>query len=251
MANAIILVCDDAGYGCVDRGILELARRTNLPLCADYLIEQEGAAGRAKEMSSVPNVSIGIHFELSGMSDADRVKAALELARNGTSLGEQEEIRAMAERDARRQLGVFRDALGRDPAHVSTHGNFNADPHDRILPWWHGLMHGLFGDAVPPMQLDAPYIRHNLYGWNLPEREHRPLTPDEFEKKLEAHVGCDYLEFVMHPALPKDDGPALDMLFTADMRVADLKAAIDILQSGIIAKAGFAVAPVSSLATRP
>lgn len=247
MPNSLILVCDDAGYACVDRGILELARRTSVPLCADYLISQDGAAARAKEMDAVPNVSIGLHFELAGVSDADRVKRASDLAKNGTSLGEQEDIRALAERGARSQLALFRETLGRDPAHVSTHGNFNTDPHDRILPWWHELMHELFGGGVPPMQLDAPYIRHNLYGWNLPDRKHLPLTPHEFEKKLSAYDGCGYVEFVMHPALPDGDGAALDMLFTADMRVADLEAAVDIVLSGVIDRSGFSVAPVTSL----
>jgi len=248
MANSLILVCDDAGYECVDRGIRMLAEKTGVPLCADYLIEQDGAVERALTMSALPSVSIGLHFELAGISDADRVEMTHRLLAEGSALGEQEDIRRMAAEDAKRQLDVFRDALGKDPAHISTHGNFNTDVHDCVLPWWTVLMDELFDGKVPPMQLAAPYIRHNLYGWNLPGKKHQPLTPQEFGDKLRAYHGCEYVEFVMHPASPLEGDASIDMLFTEHMRVADLEAAVRILESGVIPEKGFSVVPVTALA---
>ena len=248
MVNALILVCDDAGFDCVDRGIRTLVEKTQVPVCADYLIGQEGAALRAKKMVDTPLVSVGLHFELSDLTDEARVLRAIDLKSEGTSLGEQQEIRLMAQRDARTQLALFREALGRNPAHISTHGNFNTDAHDDVLPWWTELMDELFDGKVPPMQIAAPYIRHNLFGWNLPGHEHVPLEPDEFGRRLAAHHGCEYIEFVMHPALPRDGDQPIGMLFTEQMRVADLEAAVRIIQSGVIEKSGFSIVPVSALA---
>lgn len=249
MQNALILVCDDAGFASVDRGIRMLIDETGVPVCADYLIERDGAAERARMMSEHPLASIGLHFELSEISDADRVALTHALLAEGSVLGEREDIRSIAAKDARRQLALFRETLGRDPSHISTHGNFNTDVHDAVLPWWNELMDALFDGNVPPMQLAVPYIRHNLYGWNLPDRKHEPLTPEQFGQKLRAHAGCGYIEFVTHPALPEESDASLDMLFTAGMRVADVEAAIAIIRSGAVERAGFRIVPVESVAS--
>ncbi len=246
MPSSLILVCDDAGFASVERGIRTLVERTQAPVCAEYLIEQAGAVNRAKAMSALPLVSIGLHFELSGISDADRVKMSKDLAKSGSSLGEQKEIQEKAKIDARRQLEVFRDALGTNPAHVSTHGNFNADVNDVMLPWWIEFMNELFEGDVPPMQLQHPHVRHNLYSWNLPEKARPPRTPEEFSQELLKVKESDIVEFVMHPALPEPGDASLEMLFTAEMRVRDLESAIDIIRSGAIEKSGFEIVAVSS-----
>lgn len=246
MAPALLLVCDDAGYASVDRGIRALAEATGVPLCADYLIEAEGAVERARKMSTMPGVSIGLHFEWSGMSDADRVEFCRELALQGQHLGEQSDIRQQACTDARRQLALFREALGRDPAHISTHGNFNV-AHGRILPWWEELMAELFNGAIPPMQLQIPHVRHNLYTWNLPEVARPPRTPSEFASELAAMQHHPAVEFVMHPALPAAGDASLEMLFTAEMRIADLEAAVAIMESGVIRQGGFEIVAAESL----
>lgn len=246
MQKKLIIVCDDAGFASVDRGIHTLADKTGKPLCADYLIEQEGAVESMKAMSTHPLVSIGLHFELFGMTDADRVALRDRLATKNTFLGAQPDIQERAKRDARRQLKLFRTTLGRDPAHIGTHGNFNTDAENRILPWWTELMEELFGAHVPPMQLQIPHVRHNLYKWNLPATARSPRTPEEFGKELQSMDG-NVVEFVLHPALPQPDDASLDMLFTGDMRIADLEAAILIINSGIIERSGFEIVPVSTL----
>ena len=103
-SQKLLIVCDDAGFASVDRGIIHLAEQANAHVCAEYLIEVEGAAERAKAMSEHPFVSVGLHFELSGMSDADRVAMSRDLQAKGTSLGEQAEIQRKARDDACRQL---------------------------------------------------------------------------------------------------------------------------------------------------
>ncbi len=247
MPKCLLLVCDDAGFASVDRGIRTLADETGLQLCAEYLIEQDGAAMRAKEMSRHPSVSIGMHFELPGISDADRVGLSRDLRTRGTVLGDQADIREGAIAGARRQLERFREALGRDPAHVSTHGDFNVNLDGRVQPWWLELMDELFAGDVPPMQWKHPVVRHNKYSWNIDATKREPLTPGQFEEELRRQES-DIVEFVMHPALPKPGDASLAMLFTAEMRVRDLRSAIDLLQSDCVKRAGFGIVPVSRVA---
>ena len=248
MPTPLILVCDDAGFASVDRGIRVLTQETGRPVSAEYMIEQDGAAERAQRMEGVSNVLRGLHFEWSGITDEARFRLAKELQRRGTSLGEQPDIRRRAVEDARRQLALFRTMLRTEPAHISTHGNFNADAHGNVMPWWKDLMDELFDGDVPPMQLDLPYVRHNLYSWNVPGTARPPRTPVEFSHELEKFRDRDAVEFVMHPALPQHGDASIDMLFTAEMRERDLLSAIRIIRSGVIERAGFAIVPVSSLA---
>ena len=247
MASSLLLVCDDAGYESVDRGIRMFVEKTQMPVCAEYLIERDGAADRARAMAREPLVSVGLHFELSGISDADRVRMARELIAAGSSLGEQEEIQRKAINDARRQLALFQDTLGVHPAHISTHGNFNVSVTGQVLPWWHELMSELFGEHVPPMQLSFPHVRHNLYSWCCPGTARPPCLPEEFGERLSTFRGNDLVEFVMHPALPEPGDASLEMLFTAEMRSHDLAAAMRIIESGVIERTGFRVTPVTAL----
>lgn len=240
----LLLVCDDAGFASVDRGIRALAERTGLPVCADYLIGVEGAARRAREMSAHPLVSVGLHCELEGVTDAERVAQSRALAATGETLGMRAEIRDKAAADARRQLALFRDALGRDPAHVSAHGDFNVGPDGRLLEWWLELMRELFAGSPPPLQHGVPHVRHNLYRWNESAAARPPRTPAEFAEELRRHHDASAVEFVTHPALPGPGDAPLGMLFTAEMRVRDLDSAVEILRSGAIAAEGFAIAPV-------
>lgn len=243
----LLLVCDDAGFASVDRGIRAIADATGKPVCAEYLIEQPGAAARAKEMSTHPLVSIGLHVELAGTTDASRVANANRLKESGETLGQQPFIQEAAKRDARRQLALFREALGRDPAHVSTHGDFHLDPAGAVMPWWIELMEESFGAAVPPMQWERPVVRHNKYSWNLDATKRDALTPDEFEALLRDEPS-EAVEFVLHPALPEPGDSSIEMLFTADMRVRDVEAAIAIVNSGLVERAGFAIVDAASLA---
>lgn len=240
MTKRLLLVCDDAGFASVDRGIRALADATGKPLCAEYLISRPGAADRAKEMERHPLVAIGLHFELAGIDDAERVAMARELKARGTTLGEQEDIRRRALEDAVNQLSIFRQVIDHDPAHISTHGDFHIDADGNVMSWWTDLMNDLFGGNVPPMQLAHPHVRHNLYSWNADATKRPPRTPEEFEALLYEQTS-DIVEFVMHPALPEPGDEGLGMLFTADMRVTDLEAAIAIINSGAIERAGFEV----------
>jgi predicted glycoside hydrolase/deacetylase ChbG (UPF0249 family) len=246
MQRSLHIVCDDSGFASVDRGILHLARETGVPLCADYMIEQEGAVERARAMRTESNVSIGIHFELFGMPDGVRHRRGKELQKQGTSLGEQPEIQEQAIYDARRQIAVFRDALGKDPAHMGTHGDFHTDAHGKVMPWWDDLMQELFGEHQPPLQCSVPIIRHHLYSWNCEGTARAPRTPEEFAEELRKFSHHEVLEFVLHPALPHAGDASIDMLFTAEMRVRDVEAAIEILKSGVIEREGFTIVPVSS-----
>ncbi len=247
MTKQLLIVCDDAGFASVDRGIVAFVEKTGVPVCAEYLIETEGAIERAKEMKRHPLVSVGLHFELSRLPDAERVALARKLKAEGTTLGEQAEIRAMATQDAVNQLAIFRQAMAHDPLHVSTHGDFNVDLEGNVMPWWMDLMKDLFPEGVPPMQWGRPVIRHNKYSWNLDATKREPFTPDEFEAELQKQKS-DIVEFVLHPAIPKSGDTSIEMLFTADMRIADLEAAIAIVQSGCIERAGFEIIAVSALA---
>lgn len=244
--KTLLLVCDDAGHASVDRGIRALADATGMPVCAEYLILTPGAVERAKEMSAHPLVSIGLHVELAGITDADRVTMAKDLRLAGSTLGEQPDVRAKAARDAREQLSVFRAALGHDPVHVSTHGDFNVDASGVVMPWWNDLMHEIFGKTVPPMQWKHPVVRHNMYSWNVAGNKRTPRTAHEFKAELQRQ-SSDVVEFVMHPAAPKPGDAPIDMLFTADMRVGDLAAAIHVITSGCIESAGYRVVPVSEI----
>lgn len=243
----LFIVCDDAGFASVDRGVLALAEATGKPLCAEYLIAQPGATDRAKAMLSHPLMSVGLHFELSRVPDAERVALSQTLQEQGTTLGEQPDIRAMATEDAVHQLATFRRALGRDPLHVSTHGDFNVDSNGNVLPWWTALMDDIFSGAVPAMQWARPVLRHNKYSWNLAVTKHTALTPDEFEAELAKHAS-GVVEFVVHPALPYPEDADIDMLFDARMRVADFEAAVAIVDSGCIERAGFEVVSAASVA---
>lgn len=236
--KSLIVVCDDAGFASVDRGIALLVERTGVHVFAEYLIDGDGAIERAKAMSAHPLVSVGIHLELTGIADADRVAMTRDLKEKGTTLGEQPDIRRKACDDARRQLATFRGALGKDPAHVSTHGDFHLDASGTVMPWWDELMAELFGGNPPPMQWEAPVIRHNAYSWNIGDTKREPLTPEEFGAELARHTS-DVVEFVLHPAWPQPDDAPLGMLFDARMRVRDVEAGIRILASGCIPAAGF------------
>lgn len=242
----LILVADDAGFPSVDRGIRRLAEATGKPVSAEFLIEEPGAIDSARRMMQDDLISIGIHFEITGMSDADRYRLSQRLHAEGSSLAQQPEIRTRFIADVRRQLAVFRDGLAIEPAHVSTHGNPNAMGL-AVMPWWRDLMHELFEGRVPPMQLDVPPVRHNLYKWNTPEYRRAPMDPEEFSQVL-AEKHCEpALELVLHPALHRDGDRPINMLFDEHMRRSDLEAAISIINAGVIDAAGFTIVPVSNL----
>lgn len=244
--SKLLLICDDAGFAATDRGIRYLASETNVPLCAEYMIEQDGAIARAKEMQKVPNVSLGLHFELSGISDADRVQLTKKLLANHTTLGEQEELQRQASVDARRQLQLFMSEFGR-PAHISTHGNFHVDSDNKVMHWWDALMNELFAGDVPPLQMRYPLLRHNLYKWNTPEFARKPLTPQEFGEKLDALSDEPIVEFVVHPAMPEANDASIEMLFDAQMRIVDVNAAIAIIKSGVIEERGCEIVAATDL----
>lgn len=244
----LIIACDDAGFASTDRGIRELVERTGVPVSAEYLIEQDGAVARAKAIAALGLVSRGLHFELFGISDTDRVVLSQKLAERGTSLGEQENIRTQAVTDTRRQLRIFQHELGVQPLHISTHGNFNLDAKGRVMQWWDDLIHELFDGNPPPMQLSMPHVRHNLYSWNTDAMRRSPRSPEEFAQELRSAPGRGPVEFVMHPALPQEDDASINMLFDAKMRIADLESAIDIIRSGVIEHTGFEIVPVTELA---
>lgn len=242
----LLLVCDDAGHASVDRGIRALADATGMPVCAEYLILTPGAVERAKEMSAHPLVSIGLHFELSTIPDMRRVEMTKEMKARGTTLGEQADIREQATKDAMNQLAIFRQAVGRDPAHISTHGDFNVDASGAVMPWWIDLMHDLFGESIPPMQLEHPHVRHNMTSWYFDPTKRDALTPEEFEALLREQTS-DVVEFVMHPGFPQPGDASLNMKFTAEMRVRDVESAIAILTSGCVENAGYCAVPVSEI----
>lgn len=242
----LLLVADDAGFASTDRGIRFLAERTGMPICAEYMIEQDGALERAKAMKNVPNVSLGLHFELAGVSDADRVHLTKRLMAEGETIGCLPEYREKAKADARNQLELFTSALGR-PAHISTHGNFNVDIDGKVMPWWLELMDELFDGNVPPQQMYVPIVRHNLYKWNTPEHSRKPLTPAEFGEVLKNMQHEPLVEFVMHPAMPEPSDASIDMLFDARMRIADVNAAIEIINSGVIQESGFEIVSAADL----
>ncbi len=247
LLRPLIIACDDAGFASTDRGIRTLVEQTGVPVSAEYLIEQEGAVARAKAIATLGLVSRGLHFELFNISDADRVALTKELEGRGTSLGEQSYIRQQAEIDARRQLHIFQQELGVQPMHISTHGNFNLDAHGEVMQWWNDLMNELFDGNPPPMQLDLPHVRHNLYSWNTNAMRRDPRSPEEFAQELRAAPGHGPVEFVLHPALPQEEDASLNMLFDAQMRIADLESAINIIRSGVIERAGFEIVPVTGL----
>lgn len=246
MTKRLLLVCDDAGFASVDRGIRAFAEATGKPVCAEYLITQPGASDRARDMADVPNVSIGIHFELAGVSDADRIALAKDLRVRGTTLGEQADVRSKATDDAREQLRFFRETLGRNPAHVSTHGDFHLDASGAVMPWWTDLMEELFDGTVPPMQWAHPIVRHNMYSWNLTGNKRKPRTAHEFEAELRAQQS-DIVEFVSHPAIREPGDESIAMLFNEEMRLADLTAAIHVVKSGCIERAGFDIVAAGAL----
>lgn len=243
MMKKLIIVCDDAGFASVQRGIIRIAETTGKPLCADYLIMQPGAVERARELLRLPLASVGLHFELSTLPDKHRYELSKQLRARGEVLGEQPGIRAQATNDARNQLAFFRRALGRDPAHVSTHGDFNVDASGTILSWWLDLMAELFDGNIPPMQLQHPHVRHNMTSWYFDPTKRDALTPGEFESVLR-NQKSDIVEFVIHPALPEPHDAPLDMKFTAEMRIRDVEAAIAIINSGCIERAGFEITPL-------
>ncbi len=246
MTKRLLLICDDAGFASVDRGILHFVERTGMPVCGEYLIVRPGAIECAKKMMNHPLVSIGLHFELTTINDYDRFTMSKDLKVRGTTLGEQPDIRAMATTNAHRQLAVFRTAINRDPAHISTHGDFNVDSSGKVMPWWFELMNDLFHGDVPPLQMQHPHVRHNMTSWYFEPTKHPALTPDEFEALLLQQTS-DIVEFVMHPALPEPGDASLEMKFTAEMRIRDVEAAIAIINSGSIERAGFEIIPVSAL----
>lgn len=249
MRKLLTIVCDDAGFDSVDRGIDVLTDATGKPVSAEYMIEQPGAVDLARRMMSNRLVSIGLHFELFDMSDADRVALSVSLKqRSDATLGEQRTIQEMAIRDARRQLKIFRSELKRDPKHGSTHGNFNVDRNGQIMEWWTDEMNEQFDGRPPLMQLGIPHVRHNKYSWNLPGIQRPPLTPDEFQRVLEEQKDAHHVEFVLHPAAPEKGDRPLNMLFDAEMRKRDLISAIEIIRSGAIEAAGYEIVSVEDMA---
>jgi predicted glycoside hydrolase/deacetylase ChbG (UPF0249 family) len=249
--GSLIIVCDDAGFQSIDRGIATLAHATGAPVSAEYMITQQGALQLARDMiRSEVRVAIGLHFEMLGITDEARCRLASDCKQQGTTLGEQDWVMEKARRDIPIQLDMFRQELGIQPAHISTHGNFNTDPHCRVLRWWNDLMDEQFDGVVPPIQLEVPHVRHNLYSWNLPETRRAPRTPEEFGEELLKKKGEPVVELVLHPAMPLQGDAPIDMLFDEHMRVKDLWSAIQIIRSGIIEKCGFKIVPVSDIGYR-
>lgn len=248
MPSKLILVCDDAGFPETNLGARVLAEETGKPISVEHMISQPGAIPLARELDGAANISHGLHFELAGITDAERVDIAALLAKDGECLATSEWVREQAIRDAREQLAMFRDTFGRDPDHISTHGNFNITPHDlRIQQWWIDLMREFFGDKIPPMQMANPHVRHNKYSWHKPESARPPLTPQEFLLELENMAHHPVVEFVMHPALPLRGGKGINMLFDEQMRIVDLASAIRIIRSRVAELAGFDIVSVRDL----
>lgn len=111
-------------------------------------------------------------------------------------------------------------------------------------------MNELFDGNPPPMQLEMPHVRHNLYSWNTDAMRRNPRSPEEFAQELRSTPGHGPVEFVLHPALPEKGDASLNMLFDAQMRIFDLESAIEIIRSGVIERAGFEIVPVTGLTQR-
>jgi predicted glycoside hydrolase/deacetylase ChbG (UPF0249 family) len=248
MRRSLILVADDAGFDSVDRGINILTQATGQPVSAEYMIEQPGAARLARQMTRNALVSIGLHFELTDVTDENRVDMSKRLKARGQTLGQQDSVQKMAKRDAPRQLLQFQEVMGKNPAHISTHGNFNTDASGTIMPLWKDMMMEIFDGKVPLSQLEVPHIRHATYTTWKEGRD--ALSPAEFQYELLPKNPSNIVEFVMHPAEPHEGDAPLRMLFDEKMRRRDLQGAIDVIRSGVIEAAGFDIISVAEAAAR-
>lgn len=247
MNNRLIIVADDAGYSAVDRGIREFAEQTEVPVCADYMMTHWEAPDNLRAMERVTNVSRGLHFELLGFPDDKRYQIDKRLRAGGSCLGERPAIQTSAKRWATQQLDQFRQIAQQEPAHISTHGDFNIGPDGEVMDWWIEHMIEIFDGDVPSMQHENPVLRHNKYSWNLVETARSPLEPEEFKAEAGSHPVSPVVEFVLHPARHAYGDAALNMLFDETMRARDLESAITIVKSEVIEQAGRKIVSVENL----
>lgn len=110
----LIVNADDFGQAPgVNAGVIE-AHERGIVTSASMLVHWPGAAEAAEYSRGRPSLGLGLHLDLAQWtyvegewaSDYERV-----------SLSDPEAI----EREARRQLDLFRDLVGRDPTHLDSH----------------------------------------------------------------------------------------------------------------------------------
>jgi len=248
----IIVVADDGGlHETINEGTRVAAERRAIS-CVDYMVEERGAIIEALSLhNEFPHVSIGLHVSIPGINDY--AVTALSYSCRWRPLDKLYKEQLI--RHTEKQIKIFQDAFGYQPAHLSTQGNLHLDYGGNSFIWFLELMERLSGSEVSTILvrgIDTIPIRHTRFREMILGRN--PLTPEQFRLMLHnMSPSVDRpLELVVHPAqrLNWPTEPPLKAFYITTLRECDLNSLLEILNEGVIEKAGYEIVPPEVLLSR-
>jgi predicted glycoside hydrolase/deacetylase ChbG (UPF0249 family) len=227
----IIIIADDAGsHPAIDRGICITG--------VDFQIEQEGAVQAALALKrDFPHISVGLHVEIPGFDDFSST-ALTYFCRWKPN----RRFQGLVTQSTEKQLTMFQDELGHQPAHLSAHRYINLDYRGNPFPWFVNLMENLTEGNLSTILvrgINTATIRLARGQELLLKR--KPLTVGQFKKKLEGIAVEPYkpLELFIHPATKANADPPFRAIYGLGMREIALNALMAVVKGGAIEEAGY------------
>ena len=175
---------DDFGASAgINRGMME-ALESGILTSASLMINMPGTAEAIVLSRGVPELSVGLHVNLTNEGDAvvdlDDVAAV------------REELHA--------QYHQFVDRLGRAPTHLDSHHNIHRLPQLTPLVLELAGCHGILLREHSPVRYFSSF-----YGQWGGESHPEHISAANLCSMLEAEVGTGYTEFACHPGYASDD----------------------------------------------
>ena len=178
----LIVNGDDFGAGQgVNRGILA-AHRRGILTSASLMVEMPGAAEAVELSRSAPELSVGLHVDLTGEAGG----LALDL-----------EDSEACRREIERQLARCEALLGHRPTHLDSHHNIHRRP--ALRPLFVDLARRL---KLPLREHSAARYFPSFYGQWDGETHLEHIGVDSLSRMLRDEIGEGVTELACHPGLP-------------------------------------------------
>jgi predicted glycoside hydrolase/deacetylase ChbG (UPF0249 family) len=207
----------------VNRGILD-AHREGILTSASLMVNMPGSEEAALLVRSAPDLCVGLHVNLTNEGEAPVA-----------DLEDGEACRAELER----QVGRFRELLGRAPTHVDSHHNVHRLPGLRPLfadlAWRH---------ALPLREHSPARYFSSFYGQWGGETHLEQVGVDALQRMLRTEIGDGVTELACHPGYVDPDFASV---YSVE-REAELRTLCDPAVRGLLEELGLRLIGFGELA---
>jgi predicted glycoside hydrolase/deacetylase ChbG (UPF0249 family) len=210
-ARCLIVNADDFGQSaCVNRGVI-VAHECGIVTSASLMVRWPAAAEAAACARACPDLSVGLHLDLGEWTCCQGEWSPL------YEVVPLDDAGAVA-REVERQVGAFRDLVGRAPTHLDSHQHVHLqEPVLQIARSW-------AGELGVPLRRFTPAVRYcgSFYGQDDEGRSLPDAVSVAVLVQILASLPDGVTELCCHPA----DGADLDTLYRAE-RIIELATLCD------------------------